>query len=313
MPSQNINAVFAAGIRKHIGIEVKETAPTVGKIFHMNSSDERFVDYQLWENYGAPVRKDPGSPITFGEARQSFSKRFIHDTFALGDLVPKEDWDDDKYGVLHRILPAKGGGMARVFRTNYEIQHANMFVNLGYVSGTNISGSFDGVSLFNSSHPISANNTSVTASNRPSSDVDLSISSYQAAAVNIRTQYEANGYTYLDNEPENLVVHPSLEYVAKQILRGQWERGTADRNANYITEDKVRLTTWKYFKKSGATGTNNAWFLVGRNHELLSFLRAAYNVESDFDLYVLAFVFTADMRFSYGWADWRGTYGSLGS
>jgi hypothetical protein len=313
VPTRNINAAFSAGIRRHIGIEYKEDPPVCTRIFHMDSSTSKFEDFQLWENYGPPVRKDPGTPVIFGEARQSFSKRFVHETYALGDLIPKEDWADDKYGVLHRLLPAKGGGMARVFRTNYDIQHANMFVNLGYVSGSSVAGSFDGVSLFNTAHPISASTAGTTVSNRPSTDVDLSISSYQAAATNIRTQYEANNYTYLDNEPRMLTVHPSLQYVAKQILRGQWERGTADRNTNYITDDNIDLCTWKYFKKSGSTGTNNAWFITGRNHELMSFMRAAYDVESDFDLYVLAYVFTADMRFSFGWVDWRGTYGSVGA
>lgn len=313
MPTSNVNAAFAAGIRRHIGIEYKEDPPVCTKIFHMNTSTSKFEDFQLWENYGPPVRKDPGTPVVFGQARQSFSKRFTHDTWTLGDLIPKENWADDKYGVLHRILPAKGGGMARVFRTNYDIQHANVFINTGYVSGTSVAGSFDGVSLFNTAHPISASNTGTTVSNRPSVDVDLSVASYQAAAVNLRTQYEANNYTYLDNEPAQLVVNPALEYVAKQITRSGWYPNTADRNVNYNHEDNVKITTWKYFKKSGATGTNNAWFVTGQNHELLSFMRAAYEIESDFDIYVLAYVWTADMRFSFGWADWRGVYGSLGA
>lgn len=313
MPTRNINAAFSAGIRRHIGIEYKEDPPVCTRIFHMNSSTSKFEDFQLWQNYGAPVRKDPGAPVIFGEAQQSFSKRFVHDTYTLGDMVPKEDWMDDKYGVLHRLLPAKGGGMARVFRTNYDVQHANMFVNTGYVSGTSVAGSFDGVSLFNTAHPISAANAATTVSNRPSVDVDFSVAAYQAGATNLRTQYEANNYTYIDNEPKKLIVHPSLIYVAKQVLKSGWYPNTADRDVNYNSDDMVDIVSWKYFKKSGATGSNNAWFLLGRNHELLSFMRSAYDVESDFDLYVLAYVFTADMRFSFGWADWRGSYGSVGA
>lgn len=312
MPSRNIAPVFASGIREHIGIEYKTMPPVATKIFHMEKSDMKFEDIQDWENYGSPIRKDPGMPVTMLEARASFSKRFVHDTYAGGDVIPDEDWADDKYGVMHRLLPAQGGGMARAFKTFYDYQHAQMFANLGFASGTNVAGSPDGVSLFNTAHPISAGNPGVTASNRPSVDVDLSISSYQAGATNIRTQREPNNFSIVDNDPAILVCHPSLMYIAKQILRSDEERGTANRNQNYIPEDNVDYVGWKYFQRSGATGVNNAWFLVGRLHWLYSFLRNAYEVESDHDIYVLAHVWVAFMRFSFGWGSWRGTYGTVG-
>jgi len=218
---------------------------------------------------------------------------------------------DDKYGVLHRLLPAQGGGMARVFRTNYEIQHANLFINLGYVSGTSVAGSPDGVSLISTSHPISATNAA-TASNRPAVDADLSVASYQASWVRLTLQKEANNYTIIDNEAAQLVTHPSLRYVARQILYSDWYPNTADRDVNYNKDDRIKYSPWKYFAKSGSTGTNNAWFLKGRTHYLHSFMRAAYDIDSQFDVYVKAYVWTADMRFSLGWIDWRGIDGSVG-
>jgi hypothetical protein len=313
MPTRNIAPAFAAGIREHCGIEFQVIPPICTQLFHMENSTAKFEDYQFWENYGSPTRKNPGSPVTMMEARPSYSKRFTHDTYAGGDVIPDEDWDDDKYGVLHRLLPAQGGGMGRSFKTFYDIQHALMFINLGFATGTNVAGSPDGLSLFNTAHPISAGNPLVTYSNRPSVDVDLSISSYQAAATNIRTQKEPNNFSIIDNEPARLTTHPSLRYVAKQILKGEWERGTADRNTNYIATEGCDHTEWKYFTKSGATGVNNAWFVEGDTHWLYSFLRNAYEVDSDHDIYILAHVWVAFMRFSFGWVDARGTYGSIGS
>ncbi len=311
MPTRDINAAFSAGISKHLQIELKEKPPVYPRIFKTDTSDAKFVDFQLWEGYGLPVRKSPGMPGVMGEARESWSKRFIHDTYYLGDVIPDEDWDDDKYGVLHRILPQKGGMMGRSFRALKEIQHASLFVNLGYVSGSGVAGSPDGLSLFNTAHPLSAANTS-TFSNRPSVDVDLSIASAQAAATNLRLQYAANGIYYHENEVRQVVIHPSLIYVAKQIYKGSWERGTADRNENFLTDDNVEIVPWAYFKSSGATGTNNSWFVVGEDHYLMSFDRAAYKVESDHDIYVLATIFAATMRFSLGWVDYRGVFGSRG-
>lgn len=312
MPTRDINAAFSAGISKHLQIEMKEKPPTYRRIFQEDTSDAKFVDMQLWEGYELPVRKSPAMPGFLGGAKESFSKRFIHDTYYLGDVIPDEDWEDDKYGVLHRILPAKGGMMGRAFRALKEVQHANFFINYGYVSGTSVAGMSDGLSLFNTAHPLSANNTT-TFANRPSTDVDLSISSAQTAAINLRTQKSASGNIYLENEVACVVINPALHYVANQIYKGQWERGTADRNENFLRRDNVDIIEWAYFTASGATGSNNSWFVLGEDNYLFSFDRAAYKVESDHDIYVLATIFAASTRFSFGAADWRGVYGSKGA
>lgn len=312
MPTQDINAAFSAGIEKNLQIELRQIPPTYPYVFQMETSDSKYVDMVNWETYGSPVRKEPLMPVQMGASRQSFGKRFVPDTFALGDIISKEDWEDDKYGVLHRLLPKTGGGMGMAFRTLLEVQHWGMFANLGYVSGTSVQGSPDGVSLFNTAHPISQGNSGTTASNRPSVEADLSIASYQAASTNVRTQKAANNFQYVENNVAKLVVNQSLSYIATQILKGDWEVNTADRNLNVIKSENVKLVTTPYFTKSGATGTNNSWFVQGDNHYLYSIMRSPYNVDTDFDVYVKGFVFTCDIRFAFGWADWRGVYGSLG-
>jgi hypothetical protein len=305
-------AAFSAGISKHLQIEYREKNPTYPRVFQVDRSDAKFVDMVLWQGYGLPAPKVPGVPGQFGEAFQSFSKRFLHVTYYLADMVTDEDWDDDKYGVLHRILPAKGGMMARSFRTHKEITHANLFNTLGFASGTNIAGSPDGVCLFSTTHPLSAQNSGVTFANRPTVDADLSITTAQAAAVNLRLQYAANGVEYIENDIRGVVINPALEYVAKQVFKGKWERGTTDRNENFLTEPDVDIIPWAYFKSSGATGTNNSWFVFGEEHYLYSFDRTNYKVDTDHDIYILATVFAAHFRYSAGWSDWRGTFGSRG-
>jgi hypothetical protein len=313
VPTANVPAVFSDGISKHIGITLRERPSMVPRIFHLHNAESKFIDEQNWENYGAPVLKMPKQAIAWGEAKQSFGKRYKWVVYALGDLISKEDWTDDKYGVLHRLIPQKGGGMARAFATNYEIQHANLFTTYGYVSGTSVAGMFDGVSLFNTAHPISMSNTGTTAANRPTTDVDLSVTSWQAAAVNLRLQKEENNYTYLDNEPSALVVNPVSNYVAKQILRGEWQPFSADRTTNPIREEGIELLQWPYFTKSGATGTNNAWFVLGKTHHLNSFMRWPYECDTDYSGYLMAYEFYCSQRFGLGASNWRGLYGSLGS
>jgi hypothetical protein len=293
-------------------IEYREKNPVYPRIFQVDRSDAKFVDMVLWQGYGLPAPKTPGLPGQFGENLQSWTKRFFHTTYYLADIITDEDWADDKYGVLHRLIPAKGGAMARAFRTLKEISHANMFNNLGFVAGSSVAGSPDGVCLFSTSHPTSSNNTTTLIANRPTVDADLSITTAQAAAINLRLQYAANGVEYADNEIKGCFFNPALEYVAKQVWKGKWERGTGDRNENYLTDDQVDLIPWAYFKSSGATGTNNSWGVFGDTHYMYSFDRTNYKVDTDHDIFVLAMIFAASFRFSNGWADFRGVFGSKG-
>lgn len=313
MPTQNIARAFADGISRNIGIEVQVVPPTCTQVYHMGTADSKFVDQQLWQNYGPPSLKIPLVPVVMNEAQQSFGKRYIFPTFASGDVISEEDWDDDKYRVLHQLLPAAGGGMARAFKTFYDRTHANLFINLGYVSGTSTPGSPDGYCLFSTSHPTSAN-ISTPIANRPSVDVDFSIAAYQAAKVNMETQYESNGYSYLDNVLRKIVVHSSLQYVAAQILYGKpYQPFSNNFTPNIIADEKVQLVVWPYFQKSGSTGTNNAWFGLGKTHYLQSFMRKAYKVHADYSQDIMAFKWTCAFRFGLGWSDFRGTFGSTGS
>lgn len=311
--STDLNPLFSKGINKHFHLKYELHPSKLDTIFHMDTMDGRYTDEQMWEKYQLPGQRSPGNAWRRGELKPSYSKRFVPVNYALGDVIAQEDWDDDQYGVLSRLLPAKGGALADAHAVLKERVAADFFKNIAFAAaGNNVAGMADGRPLFDTAHPVSLANSSVTYANRPSTEVDLSISAYQAGATNLMQQFAPNDTEIIANRPRILVINPDQRYVAKQILKGEWERGTTDRNKNFITDDNVRLVEWPYFRTSGSTGTRNAWFLVGDTHYLRFMTRQDVRIKTDYDITTLAYVFVSYCRFVVGASDWRGVYGSKG-
>jgi hypothetical protein len=310
--STNLGPLFQKGISKQFFLGLKEYNPPWKNIFHVGTTDERYIWHQGWEGYPKPVFRVPGEPITQASMAPTFNKQYIIRRFGLGDSFPQEDIDEDLYAVINWSAAKKGGLLARSFIDLMEYETAGFFTNQGFATGTNVFGMSDGRSLFNTAHPVSVRNSTITAANRPSVDADLSVTSAQAAQVNLRTQYAPNNLTIINGEPRAVVFHPSLLYVAKQVYRGQWTPGTADRNLNYTPEDDTELISWPYFQSSGATGTNNSWFEIGKEHYLHFFMHTTATPNTDYDINTNSQIIMWTTAFDYGADDWRQTYGSLG-
>ena len=307
--STNFAPLFAKGITKHLFDELQAVDPVVDRIFHVKTMTDPYSDDQIWELYAGPSTRLPLAPIPQGSFAPSFSKRYIPVMYALGDVIAKEHWDDDPSGVLHRLIPAKGGALARSFATARERIGAEMFMYAGYATGS-VFGSPDGVALFSTAHPMSASNPGTTWSNRPSTDVDLSHTAWNAMRANLVQQMAPNNYTIVDNAPALLVVNPSQHTIAVRLTQQEWEPGTQNRDINVARLDRVQLIEWPYFRYPANTW--KAWFVVGKTHFLKWFDRTQFTLESSYDIDILAYKFVAYMRVVCGWTDARGTYGSLG-
>jgi hypothetical protein len=304
--------LFSPGIDHHFGIEYRAQKLKSDKVYHTERTNKRVWDAINWETYGRPTRRSYGQLHNDLAFSQSFGIRAYIMMYGAIDSIPNEDVRDDLYGVMHRIIPRMGGGFARAFATNEELVCAEFFSNGGYTSGTGLN-TFDGVSLFSTAHPVSESQPTITISNRPSADADIAISTADAARTALVSQYAENNIEILDISPRLFVCNESQARIARQVWHAPWERGTADRNENIIADYGVEVMEWPYFTKSGATGTNNAWFLLGDVHHLYKIVREDLYVDSDKDISTGSYLVTADARFAVAASNWRGSYGSTGS
>lgn len=310
MASANLYPLFIQGINDNFGLKMDMYDPEWRRIFHVHGTGDRYIWDQEWQGYPLPQPRVPGDRIAQGSFQPSFGKTYIIQNFALGDAIPQEDIRDDLYAVIKYALATKGGLMADTFQNLWQYRTAGFFQNQGFASGTTVAGMSDGLSLFNTAHPIAASNLGVTYANRPSTDADLSIATWQAASIALWTQKAPDNLTYLRNRPRCLVINPALSYVARQIRYGKWQPYSADRTINPIEAEGVDIIEWPYFTKSGATGTNNAWFMVGDKHYLNFYMRQAPEAETDYDIQTLSQVVVMSTRGDYGASNPKGVYGS---
>lgn len=285
------------------------------KIFDVEEMDGRYYDYQLWETYGLAAEHKPMEAVPRGEFQPSFSARAVVTNYALGDMISQYDWDDDEYGVIAKLLPKKGGALAESHVLTKEYVVANFIKTVAFAAeGNNTLGTSDGRPIFSTSHPTSQSNSTVIA-NRPATDSDLAYSTYQQARTGLSYQYAANGVAFINNSPKKLVINPANHYVAAQILKADMEYGTANNNKNFIAAESggVQIIENPYFRTSGSTGTNNAWFLLGDDHYWKFLNRQDTQTKTDYAINVLGWEFVTWSRFTVIVPDWRGSWGNKGS
>ena len=164
----------------------------------------------------------------------------------------------------------------------------------------------DGVPLFSTAHPLV---TGGTNSNTQSTAADLNETSLENAVIQIAAWTDERGLL-IAAKPRKLVVPPSLMFVATRILETELRVSTADNDINALKNNGS--IPGGYCVNHFLTDTD-AWFLTtdvpnGLKHFVRSPL--AQSMDGDFDTGNVRY--KSRERYSFGWSDPLGMYGSEG-
>jgi len=165
----------------------------------------------------------------------------------------------------------------------------------------------DGVSLFNVSHPLISGGVN---SNTPSTQADLNETSLEAAVIQIAAWTDERGLL-IAAKPVKLIVPPNLMFTAKRLLDTELRVSTADNDINALKQ--MGAIPGGYTVNHYLTDTN-AWFLTtdvpnGLKHFVRSPL--VNSMDGDFDTGNVRY--KARERYSFGWSDPLGMFGSSGT
>lgn len=282
-------------------------------VFNEESSTSAYEQDLKMGSYGPLVEKPENTPITYTGMMQGGDKRYIHLTYGLGVRTSKELWDDDKYNVIKQAPKA----LARSIRFTKEMVAWNI-LNQGFSSNVTTS---DGVSLFNSQHPLlggsSATNigpglTNViyaagTYPNRPSIDIDLSFTAIQLATNQFERLVDAQGMP-IAIRPRLLVIPPELKFIARELLGSSGKPGSSDNDINSLLGENLSFMVCHY------TTSQGAFFMLAdkQYHYMKVFMRQAPKDSFDDDFDTDAIKQKVTMRMSAGATDWLGTWASNG-
>ena len=135
----------------------------------------------------------------------------------------------------------------------------------------------------------------------------MSGSSLNDAIIALMKQVDQAGVE-VGNVARTLLVPIELFKTAVEITDSELRSGTANNDINaYSSKYGIRVVTTNYLTSA------TAWFLMDSSEHLLQwFWRIRPEFKSDFNFDSDAALYKVRIRYSFGWSDWRGVWGSSG-
>ena len=288
------------GLNALFGLEYARYGEEHKQIFETETSERSFEEETKLSGFSAAPVKNEGSAIAYDNAQEVFTARYNHETIALGFSLTEEAIEDNLYDSLSsRYTKALARAMAYTKQTKAAAVLNNGF-DTDYTGG-------DGQPLFSASHPLVSGGTN---SNIPSTPADLNETSLEAAVIQIAAWTDERGLL-IAAKPRKLVVPPSLMFVATRLLETELRVSTADNDINAL---KSNGSIPEGYAVNHFLTDTDAWFLTTDvPNGLKHFVRTpmATGMDGDFDTGNVRY--KARERYSFGWSDPLGMYGSEGA
>lgn len=297
--------ILDPSFRTIYGAQVKQIPTKYQTIFNVGSSKKNIEKDSSASGLSKLVERSENSAISYEDEAQGYDVTYTHKNFSLGTSVSRKLFQDDQFNVINR----KPANLAKAHMRTRE-QFGADILNNGFTAGGGGSATFtsgDAVALFSSAHTRTDGGTNQSNT----TTADLAEDSVEVALVAMRATLDDKGQLQ-GITPTTLLAPPALEKEASILLDSQGRVGTANNDVNPY-QGRLKLVIWDYLG-SAAGGSDTAWFILADSDHLLNwFNRSDNGIEGPFtDFDTKAAKWTVDARWSAGFSDWRGTYGSKG-
>ena len=296
-------AELEPGLNSLFGMEYDQNDQEYTEIFSIEDSQKAFEEEVLIVGFGSAPTKSEGAGVVYDNASESYTARYTHDTIALAFALTEEAVEDNLYDSLGKRYTK---ALARSMATTNEVKGANVLNNAFSSSYTGR----DGVSLINTAHPLAGGGT---AANRATTMADLNETSLEDALIDIATFTDDRGLT-ISVQGSKLVVPPQLVFIADRIMNSPQRSGTADNDINAIKNTGVLPGGYSV---NHYLSDPDAWFamtsVTDQGEGLKMFQRTGMETSMEPDFSTGNIRYKARERYSFGWSNWRGIYGSQGA
>lgn len=269
------------------------------KLFEKNTSNRKYEEDVGYSGFGLASVKTEGAPITYDSERQGFTSRYTHVTYALGFIVTREMFEDDLYDVVGQ---KKAKALAFSMRQTKETVAANVYNRAFNSSYTGA----DGLELCSAVH---LNVAGGTYANELATAADISEAALEQACIDISNLLDDRGLK-IALRPKTLIIPVNLQFDVTRILKSTGQVDTADNNLNALkTMGMIPEVVVNHY----LTDTD-AWFIrtsAGDGMKYFERRGDEFGMDNDFDTENAKFKATA--RYSFGWSDPRGIFGSPGA
>lgn len=288
------------GINAWYGKEYAEYPEEWSQLFDTFGSTQAYEEDVGVTSFGLAKEKPEGSSVSYDEEKQAFITRYVHVVFALGFIITREIYEDDLYDVVGQ---KRARGLAFSMRQTKEVVGANVYnraFNSSFTGG-------DGVELLSLLHP---NFAGGTWANELATPADLSEAALEQAVIDI-ADFENDRGLQISVMPRCLVVPNALQFEAERILMSPYRVATADNDINALKE------MGKFpegIKVNHYLTDVDAWFIRTNCPDSMKHFERRemqFAIDNDFDTENAKF--KSSERYSFGWTDPRGLFGSEGA
>jgi len=285
------------GINAWYGQKYGEYSPEWQEIFDKYKSTKAFEEDIGMTGFGLAQVVTEGAGIPFDDMEQGFVSRYTHITYGLGFIITRNMYDDNQYAELGLN---RAQSLAFSIRQTREVVAANVLnraFTAAYAGG-------DGLELCSLLH---VNKSGGTWANELTTAAELSDTALEQACIDIAAFTDDRGKT-IKVLPKKLIIPPALEFDAARILKSINEPDSANNAINAIRV--LGKIPQGYAVNHFLTDSNNWFIKTDAQHGMKLFERRAdaFGTENDWETENARFKSTS--RYSVGWSDPRGMFGS---
>ena len=296
---QQLAKELEPGLNALFGLEYQNYENQHTEIFDTETSDRAFEEEVMLTGFANASVKAEGSAVSFDSANESFTSRYTHETIALAFSITEEAIEDNLYdSIAKRYTKA----LARSMANTKQIKAANV-LNNAFSSG---SAGGDGKELCATDHPTQAG----TFSNELATSADLNETSLEQAMIDIAAFTDERGLK-IAARGVKMIIPSELQFTAERLMKTANRTGTADNDINAIVSKG--MISGGYVVNNYLTDTDAFFIKTDVPNGLKMFQRAALKnaMEGDFDTGNVRY--KARERYSFGFSDPRGIFGSPGA
>ena len=288
------------GLNALFGLQYATYGEEHKEIYETETSERSFEEETKLSGFSAAPVKNEGAAIAYDNAQEAFTARYNHETIALGFSITEEAIEDNLYDSLSsRYTKA----LARAMAYTKQVKAANV-INNGF--STSYTGG-DGKPLFDTDHPLVSGGVN---SNEPATPADLNETSLEAAVIQIAGWTDERGLL-IAAKPRKLIVPPALMFVATRLLETELRVATADNDINAIKNNGS--IPEGYTVNHFLTDTNGWYLTTDVPNGMKHFVRTPLQNSMDGDFDTGNVRYKARERYSFGWSDPLGMFGSPGA
>lgn len=300
MVQGSFSELLAPGLQKVFHRAYEEAPEMWQEMFNLEQSDRAYEEHFSWAGFEPFQNYNELEDIQLRDANPGYTVKYVHRKWGLGYQLSQELVDDNLYSGVVEQFPAH---LARAARATKETVAATIF-NLGF-SATQPGG--DGKALFATDHPLYGAGGGTT-SNTFNTATPLSHSALQEAIIQLkRTKADDNIFSPVT--PSILLVPDALEPTAREILGTDRMPYSADNTVNTLRDSGLSVVSWSYLT------SDDTWFLLAPKastglhyFERWPMRQIMKDIEENQSMKHLAYE-----RYSFGFSDHVGTFGSQGS